>query len=47
MALPVKAFDDVTQAIQKGFAIPTVIEDVFSGIAPGGHMVDRTVTFHS
>jgi len=47
VAEPVKAVDDLAEGLQEGFAIPIVIEDVFSGVASGRHMVDRTVKFDS
>src|SRR2546427_9126074 len=44
---PVKSVNHLAQDLQEHFAIPIVIEDVFSGVTPGGYMVNRTVKFHS
>jgi hypothetical protein len=46
VAKPVKAVDDLAEALQEGFAIPLILEDICSGVAPRGHMVNRTVKFH-
>lgn len=40
---PVKAPDDVPQALQEGVAIGIVLEDVVPRIASGRHMIDRPV----
>lgn len=40
---PVKALDDVPQALQEGVAIGIVLEDVVPRIASGRHMIDRPV----
>ena len=34
MAEPVQAVNDLLQAFQEGVAIPIVIENIFSGVAP-------------
>jgi len=40
---PVKAPDDVPQALQEGVAIGIVLEDFVPRIASGRHMIDRPV----
>src|SRR5438093_9123169 len=47
VAQPVKSVNHLAQDLQEHFAIPIVIEDVSSGVTPGGYMVNRTVKFHS
>src|SRR5574341_899526 len=47
VAKPVEAVNDFAQALQEGFAISIVIENVFSGVAPRRHMIDRAVKFDS
>src|SRR3972149_40239 len=47
VAQPVKTVDHLAHDLQERFAIAIVIEDIFSGVTSGGHMVNRTVKFHS
>jgi len=42
-----KAVNDLAEGLQEGFAIPIFLEDVFSRVAAGGHMVQRAVKFYS
>ena len=42
----IESVNDSAQDLQEYFAIPVVVEDVFSSIAPEDHMVNCDVKFH-
>jgi len=43
VAEEVKVVNNLPQTLQEGVTIPVVIENIFPGIAPGRHTVDRSI----
>ena len=47
VAQPVETLHHLAQGVEKEPSVLVVIKDIFSGVAPGGHVVDRTIELDS